>query len=56
MLDVPPLIDRRAFMKLMSAALALGGAACTRKPLEPLSGVDRCEQPNYWKSWQGART
>jgi molybdopterin-containing oxidoreductase family iron-sulfur binding subunit len=36
MLDVPPLIDRRAFMKLMSAALALSGAACSRKPLEPI--------------------
>jgi Fe-S-cluster-containing dehydrogenase component/anaerobic selenocysteine-containing dehydrogenase len=36
MLDVPPLIDRRAFVKLMGAALAMSGSACTRKPLEPI--------------------
>ncbi len=47
MLDVPPLIDRRAFMKLMSAALALSGAACSRKPLEPIVPYARAPEMQH---------
>src|SRR5699024_5622128 len=36
MLDVPPLIDRRRFLQLMSASLALANSACARRPLEPI--------------------
>ena len=36
MLDVPPLIDRRHFMQLMAAALALAEGGCVRAPPEPI--------------------
>ncbi|HEX5208997.1 MAG TPA: 4Fe-4S dicluster domain-containing protein [Steroidobacteraceae bacterium] len=36
MLDLPPLMDRREFMKLMSAALALAAGGCAHPPLEPI--------------------
>ena len=36
MLDVPPLIDRRRFLQLMSAALALAEGGCTRAPVEAI--------------------
>jgi molybdopterin-containing oxidoreductase family iron-sulfur binding subunit len=36
MLDGPPLIDRRRFLQLMSASLALANSACARRPLEPI--------------------
>ena len=36
MLDVPPLIDRRRFMQLMAAALALAEGGCARAPPEPI--------------------
>jgi Fe-S-cluster-containing dehydrogenase component/anaerobic selenocysteine-containing dehydrogenase len=43
MLDLPPIVDRRSFMKLMSASIALAGGACTRAPLEPI--VPYARQP-----------
>jgi molybdopterin-containing oxidoreductase family iron-sulfur binding subunit len=43
MLDVPPLIDRRRFLQLMSASLALANSACARRPLEPI--VPYANQP-----------
>src|SRR6185437_13512994 len=36
MLDLPPLMDRREFMKLMSAALALAAGGCAHPPLEQI--------------------
>ena len=36
MLDVPPLIDRRHFMQLMAAALALAEGGCVRAPPEAI--------------------
>jgi Fe-S-cluster-containing dehydrogenase component len=36
MLDLPPLIDRRRFMQLMAAALALAEGGCVRAPPEAI--------------------
>jgi molybdopterin-containing oxidoreductase family iron-sulfur binding subunit len=36
MLDLPPLMDRREFMKLMSAALALASSGCAHPPLDQI--------------------
>jgi Fe-S-cluster-containing dehydrogenase component len=36
MLDLPPLMDRREFMKLMSAALALAAGGCAHPPLDQI--------------------
>jgi molybdopterin-containing oxidoreductase family iron-sulfur binding subunit len=36
MLDLPPLMDRREFLKLMSAALALAAGGCAHPPLEQI--------------------
>ncbi|MBV8910402.1 MAG: molybdopterin oxidoreductase, partial [Gammaproteobacteria bacterium] len=43
MLDLPPLIDRRRFLQLMSAALALAEGGCARSPIEPI--VPYANQP-----------
>ena len=43
MLDVPPLIDRRRFLQLMSAALALAEGGCARPPPETI--VPYAHQP-----------
>jgi len=54
MLDLPPLMDRREFMKLMSAALALAAGGCSHPPLEQIvpyvDGPDRTDagEPLYF--------
>ncbi len=36
MFDLPSLINRREFVRLMSAAVALASSGCARRPLEPI--------------------
>jgi Fe-S-cluster-containing dehydrogenase component len=56
MLDLPPLIDRREFMKLMSAAMALAAGGCAHPPLDQMvpyvSGQDATDhgEPLYFAS------
>jgi Fe-S-cluster-containing dehydrogenase component len=54
MLHLPPLMDRREFMKLMSAALALAAGGCAHPPLEQIvpyvDGQDQADngEPLYF--------
>jgi molybdopterin-containing oxidoreductase family iron-sulfur binding subunit len=48
MLDLPPLMDRREFMKLMSAALALAAGGCAHPPLDQIVPyVDGQDEADY---------